>query len=200
MSPFDAIRGKVTARQVAESCGLKIGRNGMACCPFHNDRHPSMKIDTRFHCFGCGADGDAIDFLSKYCGLSLKDAAISICNDFGIAYDTGHYVPPARAKPVKTNAQIFKELEDYYYRVLNSYLRLLKRWEKEYEPRDADDEWHPYFCEALKEISHIEYLLDTLMYGDISDRASLIINCGKKVKDIERRFKLINPGNKGNDN
>ena len=156
MNPFDAIRGKVTARQVAESCGLKIGRNGMVCCPFHNDRHPSMKIDTRFHCFGCGADGDAIDFLSKYCGLSLKDAAISICNDFGIAYDTRHYVPPARAKPVKTDAQIFKELEDYYYRVLNSYLRLLKRWEKEYEPRDADDEWHPYFCEALKEISHIE--------------------------------------------
>ncbi len=72
MSPFDAIRGKVTARQVAESCGLKIGRNGMACCPFHNDRHPSMKIDTRFHCFGCGADGDAIDFISKYAAFPLR--------------------------------------------------------------------------------------------------------------------------------
>ena len=200
MSPFDAIRGKVTARQVAESCGLKIRRNGMVCCPFHNDRHPSMKIDNRFHCFGCGADGDAIDFVARYFNLSLKDAAIKLCTDFGIAYDTGHYVPPARAKPAKTDAQIFKELEEYCCRVLSSYLRVLRQWEKEYEPGDADDEWHPYFCEALKEISHIEYLLDTLMFGDVSDRASLIINCGKKVKDIERRLKLINPGNNGDDN
>ena len=29
----------------------------MACCPFHDDKHPSMKVDRRFHCFGCQADG-----------------------------------------------------------------------------------------------------------------------------------------------
>ena len=33
----------------------------MACCPFHDDKHPSMKVDRRFHCFGCQTDGDVID-------------------------------------------------------------------------------------------------------------------------------------------
>ena len=35
----------------------------MACCPFHDDRHPSMKVDRRFHCFACQGDGDVIDFI-----------------------------------------------------------------------------------------------------------------------------------------
>ena len=78
MIPFDYIKDNVSARQTAEFYGLKIGRGGMACCPFHNDKHPSMKVDARFHCFGCGADGDVIDFVSQYFGLSLKDAAIKI--------------------------------------------------------------------------------------------------------------------------
>ena len=51
MGIFDTIHNNVTTRQVAEYYGLKVNRNGMACCPFHNDRHPSMKVDRRFHCF-----------------------------------------------------------------------------------------------------------------------------------------------------
>ena len=199
MSPFDAIRGKVTARQAAEYYGLKIERNGMVCCPFHNDRHPSMKVDNRFHCFGCGADGDTIDFVARYFNLSLKDAAIKLCNDFGVTYDTGHYTQPARAKPVKSDEQIFKEVTDRCFNVLCDYLHLLKQWKTEYAPGDADEDWHPYFCEALKEIDHVEYLLDTLMYGDISDRASFITDYGKKVKEIERRIYDIKSRNKTKD-
>ena len=55
MNVFEAVREAVTARQVAEFYGIKIRRN-MACCPFHPDRTPSMKLDKRYHCFGCGAD------------------------------------------------------------------------------------------------------------------------------------------------
>lgn len=47
------------------------------------------------------------------------------------------------------------------------------------------------FCEALKETDHVEYLLDTLLNGDISDRAFLITDYGKKVSDIERRLKQL---------
>ena len=77
MTPFESVKNNVTARQTVEFYGLKVSRRGMACCPFHNDKHPSMKVDNRFHCFGCGADGGAVDFVSKYFGLSLKDAASS---------------------------------------------------------------------------------------------------------------------------
>lgn len=44
----------------------------MACCPFHDDKHPSMKVDRRFHCFGCQADGDVIDFTARLFGLNKK--------------------------------------------------------------------------------------------------------------------------------
>ena len=76
MTPFESVKRYVTARQAAEFYGLKVSRHGMTCCPFHNDKHPSMKVDSRFHCFGCGADGDVVDFVSRSFGLSLKDAAI----------------------------------------------------------------------------------------------------------------------------
>ena len=47
MNIFQKVKERVTARQVAEKYGLKVRHNGMACCPFHNDKHPSMKIDRK---------------------------------------------------------------------------------------------------------------------------------------------------------
>ena len=51
MNIFEQVKGYVTAGQAAEQYGIKINRNKMACCPFHNDRHPSMKVDKTYHCF-----------------------------------------------------------------------------------------------------------------------------------------------------
>lgn len=73
---FEAVKESVTTRQAAEYYGVQVGRNGMACCPFHDDKHPSMKIDHRFHCFGCQADGDVIDFTARLFSLSSKEAAL----------------------------------------------------------------------------------------------------------------------------
>ena len=58
MNVFEAVKQSVTTRQAASFYGIRVGRNGMVCCPFHNDRTPSMKVDSRFYCFGCGASGD----------------------------------------------------------------------------------------------------------------------------------------------
>lgn len=70
MNIFEAVKENVTARQAAEMYGIRVNRNGMACCPFHDDRYPSMKVDKRFHCFGCQADGDVIDFAARLYGLN----------------------------------------------------------------------------------------------------------------------------------
>ena len=75
MDIFKTVKANVTARQAAEYYGLQVKPNGMACCPFHPDKHPSMKLDERFHCFGCGEDGDVIDFTAKYFDLTLREAA-----------------------------------------------------------------------------------------------------------------------------
>ena len=72
---FEAVKQSVSTREAAEFYGIKVRRNGMACCPFHDDKNPSMKVDQRFHCFGCGEDGDVIDFTAKLFNLSPKEAA-----------------------------------------------------------------------------------------------------------------------------
>src|SRR5699024_9292241 len=87
-SVLEVVKQSVTAREAAELYGIAVGRGGMACCPFHDDRQPSMKVDTRFHCFGCGADGDVIDFTVRLYGLSPKEAAVKLALDFGLAYDS----------------------------------------------------------------------------------------------------------------
>ncbi len=85
MSIFDEIKGRVSVRDVASYYGLKINRNGMVCCPFHEDKHPSMKTDQHhFHCFGCGAHGDAIGFVAKRFGIGQYEAACKINEDLGL--------------------------------------------------------------------------------------------------------------------
>ncbi len=65
MNVFEEVKAHISASTVIADYGVKIGRNGIACCPFHDDRHPSMKVDdTHYHCFGCGAHGDVINFVA----------------------------------------------------------------------------------------------------------------------------------------
>ena len=94
------VKQAVPTRQAAESYGVQVRRNGMACCPFHDDKHPSMKVDRRFHCFGCQADGDVIDFTARLFGLNKKDAALKLAEDFSVSFDAKGHDPPRR-RPVK---------------------------------------------------------------------------------------------------
>ena len=87
MNVFEAVKQSVTTRQAAEHYGIRVGRNGMCVCPFHDDKNPSMKVDRRFHCFGCQADGDVIDFVSRLENVSPKEAALMLAQDFSIPYE-----------------------------------------------------------------------------------------------------------------
>ena len=93
MNIFHEIKSMISVRQVAESYGLKLNRNGMACCPFHNDKHPSMKIDSsHYYCFGCGAHGDSIGYVAEMFSLSQYDAACKIIQDFNLPIETEHKI------------------------------------------------------------------------------------------------------------
>lgn len=189
MNVFDAVKQSVTTRQAAEMHGLKVRRNNMVSCPFHNDRTPSMKVDKRFHCFGCGADGDVIDFVSRLYGISSLEAAQKTASDFGISYDS----KPVKAKSKKavrkkSNVQIYAEAEQRCFRVLSDYDHLLKKWEIDYAPNMEDETWHPLFVEALQKKSHLEYLLDILVFGEIEKKALLVMEYGKEVELLEQRI------------
>lgn len=72
---FAAVKAAVTTREAAVFYGLRVPANGMVCCPFHPDRHPSMKVDARYYCFGCHETGDVIDFVGRLFHMSPLDAA-----------------------------------------------------------------------------------------------------------------------------
>lgn len=76
MNIFARVKKSVTVLQAAEHYGVEIQKNGMCRCPFHDDRHPSMKLnEDYFYCFGCGATGDVIDFVAKLFDLNSYEAA-----------------------------------------------------------------------------------------------------------------------------
>lgn len=90
MNVFEAVKQSVTTRQAAEHYGIHVGQNGMACCPFHNDKTPSMKLDRRYHCFGCGADGDVIDFPPPCMGWERKKPPYNWHRTSGFPMRTGN--------------------------------------------------------------------------------------------------------------
>ena len=112
MIDFKAIKGLVTAREAAEHYGLTVNSRGMALCPFHDDHNPSMKLDERFHCFGCGEDGDVIDFTAKYFNLSLREAAEKLLADFGNGVELPYTpAPPKPPDPAKRCHDVLLALE-----------------------------------------------------------------------------------------
>ena len=188
MNVFEAVKPNISTRQAAEMYGIKVNRNGMAVCPFHNDKNPSMKVDMRFHCFACQADGDAVDFVSRLYGLPCKEAAMKLADDFGISYDS-RQKPSVRAKIREpTPEQKYQGEEHQCYKVLTDYFHLLREWESEYAPKQPDDVWHPLFVEALQRKSYIEYLIDTLIDGSKEERQALVAEQRKEVMKLEQRI------------
>ena len=188
MNVFEAVKQSVTTRQAAEFYGFRVNRSGMIACPFHNDRTPSMKVDKRFHCFGCGADGDAVDFVSRLFELPSKEAAMKLADDFGIAYDRNGKPSIVAKIREPTAKQKFEAEEKRCFRVLSDYFHKLRAWEKDYAPKQPEDEWHPLFTEALNKRDYIEYLLDILIDGTLEDRKALVAEQRNEVMKLERRF------------
>lgn len=153
MNVFEEVKQHLTARYVAEHYGLTVSHHGMARCPFHDDHTPSMKIDDRFHCFACGADGDVIDYTGKLFGLDPYDAARKLATDFGLSIESQPNTAMKHAEPPIT--------ERFCIRTLWRYLRLLRIWQVRYAPKlgePIDDR----FVESLKWTETLLDLLDDL--------------------------------------
>ena len=76
MTLFELVKQNICVPDAVKHYGLQVNRNGMCSCPFHEDRHPSMKLNERyFYCFGCGVTGDVIDLVARLFGLNSYEAA-----------------------------------------------------------------------------------------------------------------------------
>lgn len=142
MTIFEAVKTTVAPRMAAEHFGLSVSRNGMVCCPFHDDRHPSMKLyEDHYHCFGCQANGDVIAFTSNLFAITPLEAAQKLAADFGIREDRPSVL--AKLKMYTTQA----ENEKLCFRVLSEYLHILQDWKKRYAPQTPEEEPDDRFVE-----------------------------------------------------
>ena len=163
MNLYKRIKAAVPTRQAAEDYGLAVGRSGMALCPFHDDHHPSLKLDRRYYCFGCGESGDVIDFTARYFGISNQSAAIQLARNYGIDshLQAELNIPTEKAEPLP-------EEEQPCILSLSREVQKLRRWKQEYAPKHFEDPWDPHFVKACQEEAHAEYRLDCalgLEYG-----------------------------------
>ena len=188
---FETVKQSVTIREAAERYGIEVRRNSMACCPFHDDKNPSMKLNEEyFYCFGCGATGDVIDLTARIYNLSPKEAAEKLAQDFGLIYDS--QAPPRRNYVrQKTEAQKFQESRDHAFRVLADYFHLLRKWETGYTPKTPVEPMHPRFLEAVQQKDYIGYLLDSFLEDSPEEQKLWIAEHQSTIANLERRVNIM---------
>lgn len=188
---FQKVKHAVTAKQAAERYGLKVNRYGMACCPFHTDHTPSMKLDERYYCFGCKSSGDSIDLTMQLLGLDAKSAVLQMAEDFGVTVKDenekserttkagSNHLP--RGDPEAIPAQWIERA----VRIVLCYREVLKYLQDENAPKSMGEEWNELFCRALSEKARVEYLLDELMFCTKDEFKEIKNEYRKDVEAIE---------------
>ena len=160
MDLFTQIKMAVSVKEAAEYYGLVVNRGNMVCCPFHNDRTPSMKLnEDYFYCFGCGTSGDVIDFVARLFHLPPAEATKKLAEDFGIAEQKLSVL--ARLKRGKTQV----EAERHSFRVLRDYFGILQGWKEHCAPQSPEDPFDPRYVEACHMLDRIRNMLDILISG-----------------------------------
>ena len=174
MTLFELVKQNICVPDAAEHYGLQVNRNGMCSCLFHEDRHPSMKLNERyFYCFGCGVTGDVIDLVARLFDLSSYEAAQKLAQDFGISPDK----PPTAAalpKPERPLLKAYRQEEVRCLRVLCDYLHLLEKRKMQCAPKTPEDALDDRFVEACQMLDYVEYLADLLIAAELEQRVKIV--------------------------
>lgn len=174
MNLFDTVKAAVHPRMAAERYGLPIRQGSMVCCPFHNDRTPSMKLnEDYFYCFGCGAHGDVVALTAQLFDLPPAEAAKKLAADFGITEQK----PSVLAKLKRGKSQA--ELENHSFRVLGDYLQILQDWKAHCAPQSSESDIDSRYAEACHMLERIENMLEILTYGTPKERAEVVADLQK---------------------
>lgn len=192
MKQIDAIKALVAPANAARQYGLQVSRNGMACCPFHPDTHPSMKLyDDHFYCFACGAHGDVIDLAAKLLGLSFSEAVKRLAADFGIGPNDD---PPMGVLPPRPHLSQFRRDEMLCISTLTEYELILRRWKQEYAPKTPDDPIDEHFVEACQMLDTVEYLADFLCAASLEERVKAVDDLLQNglIDRLQQRLKGVN--------
>jgi DNA primase len=121
---LDELRARtVLSAVIAPSVKLiRAGREWKACCPFHNEKTPSFTVNDDkgfYHCFGCGAHGDAIRFLTDNGGMPFMDAVKELAAKAGLDVPAPDPQSRERAERTATLTDVMAEVAKWYAEQLN---------------------------------------------------------------------------------
>lgn len=195
----------------------KRGNSYIACCPFHNEKSPSFNVVAKkqfYHCFGCGASGNAISFVMSYLNQGFPDAVDTLASRLGLT-------TPKEGQTDQSNAandlyKLLGKVSLYYQNTLKNegqiainYLRsrgLSGEIAKQYQLGFIPDGWHhleKIFPKNQKELITTGMLIKTddgkiydryrhrIMFP-IHDRHGRIIGFGGRVLDANQKPKYLN--------
>lgn len=157
----------------------KAGKNYQACCPFHNEKTPSFTVsqDKQFyHCFGCGAHGNAISFMMEFDRLEFVEAIEELARFHGLEVPREKGSRPAMSEEKKQQLQDDYTLMDQIARFFQQQLRqnsnsdkaisylkqrglsgdIVKQWEIGYAP----DSWDALLSTFGKDEARIKQLIE----------------------------------------
>ena len=175
------IKERVDFLRLLTWLGLSVKKNGkghMACCPFHDDKTPSLSIDPVkkvFHCFGCGKSGDIITFVQEYHKVSFKEAVAVLKNyQSGPALPQPAEKPKAKEKPKPTTVLSAEETRKLFKSIVETYHKALL----------ADTSAQEY----LKSRGLLDHqLIDRFQLG-YSDGKSLLKKCSQAQKQALKQI------------
>ena len=110
----------------------KTGKDYAACCPFHDEKTPSFTVSRDkqfFHCFGCGANGNAISFLMDYDRLTFPEAVESLAKTIGVE------VPREGSSEQQSQQKAYEKTRKSLYRIMESVNTYYQQQLKEHNQR-----------------------------------------------------------------
>ncbi len=186
---YEEVKQRLSMRQVAEYYGYRVNPKGVCLCPFHADKHPSMKIyenDKGYYCFACGSGGDVVKFVSMLYGLRNEEACKRLIEDFSLPIAVeGLSYRERRERSKKHDSYVkLQKFKQKAYAVLRGYRMLLCEAAQSFASL--------HFEEAMQELSIVEYRLECLdKYPEKyhADREAV-----RKLGEIEKRIAGWNDG------
>ena len=168
----DIIKSQINMIDICKTYGFNIHRGNFICCPFHNEKTPSLKLydgNRGFYCFGCGEHGSVIDFVMRYFGLDFKSAISKLNDDFCLGLPIGQRIDRRkqlemerlafqRRQKAKQEEAERQQIEDAYWAAFDEWKRLDDN-KRNYAPKTPSEPLHPLFVEALQNIAGAEYNL-----------------------------------------
>ena len=178
MNNIETIKQSVSMIDVLNFYGLRPNRRGFIPCPFHREKTASFKAydkDKGFYCFGCGENGDVIDFVMKYFNLNFFNAIRKLNDDFALGLkfktvetynsDEMHDMLKHKEENLKNINQVkydkknMEELYDFYC----GYHRFCMYVKAKYKPKDFKN-IHPLYLKCTGwRLRYIEDICERLL-------------------------------------